>query len=229
MCVKKNTLAESHIPDNNYSHCHFSLNQITVMKFLCTELLFQWLKKESKILVLLLCLTSGVFAQDFTEDLMGIYLSREDFILNKISHLQRIDSVHYLQKDFNGNVLLNSNGVVTKFAHDDIFGYHYEASKYLAYGKKENWLSPSGYLKIEDEGTLVVYSQKGGHFKTAHSTFYYFNRSIDLPVKRLTIKNLKNEFPQNPNLISSFKKHRTSLTKRKGNHLVVNNIIKSES
>ena len=186
---------------------------------------FCWWAGRNLGLWTLFLLAPTSLAQEIpSANLSGIYLSKEDFASNSISFAHEIDSKHYLQIDLNRNIILVRNDITTKFGPGECFGYHYRSDKYRAYSERWSWRTYIGYYKIEDEGTLIVYSKRG-HHKSLNAIFYYYSQSADSPILRLNIKNLKKEFPDNPELVGQLKKHRSSLKKRRGNHLVVNNII----
>ena len=182
-----------------------------------------WGGRNLGLRILFLFASASSFAQEMSSaNFSGIYLTREDFTNNRISFAHEINSINYLQIDLNSNIILIRNGRATKFRYGECFGYHFKGSKYRAYGARWTWLTDIGYYRIEDEGTLIIYSKRG-HDKSPNAIFYYYSRSADSPIVRLNIKNLKKEFPDNPELVLSLKRHRTSL-KKKDNHLVVNNI-----
>ena len=165
------------------------------------------------------------FAQEITSgNSSGIYLTKEDFTNSSISFAHEIDSRNCLQIDLNSNIILVRNAIATKFRYGECFGYHYKGDRYRAYSVGWSWFTYIGYYKIEDERTLIIYSKRG-HHKSPNAIFYYYSRLADSPIFGLNIRNLKKEFPDNPELVGKLKKHRSSLYKRRGNHLVVNNII----
>ena len=183
-----------------------------------------WGGRNLGLRILFLFAPASSFAQEMSSaNFSGIYLTRKDFISSSISLAHEIDPINYLQIDLNGNIILIRNGRATKFRYGECFGYHYKGSKYRAYGVRWTWLTDIGYYRIEDEGTLIIYSKRG-HHKSPSAIFYCYSRSADSPIFRLSIKNLKREYPDNPELVLRLKKHRSSLTKRKGSHLVINNI-----
>lgn len=186
---------------------------------------FYWWARRNLGLWILFLFAPTSFAQEISStNLSGIYLTKEDFTNNRISFAHEVDSRNYLHIDLNNSVFLIRNELPTKFRYGECFGYHYRGSKYRAFGVRWSWVTDIGYYKIEDEGALTIYSRKG-HHKSPNAVFYFYSLSADSPILRLNIKNLKKEFPENHELVLSLKRHRSSLKKRQGNHLVVNNII----
>ncbi|HZY80298.1 MAG TPA: hypothetical protein VFE50_12290 [Cyclobacteriaceae bacterium] len=96
-----------------------------------------------------------------------------------------------------GELALNSDGHWTFLRPADTPGVQAGNSFYR--GDK------TGFYKVESSGDIVIYSQPG-IFKTAGTTFYYFSRSMESPIYRLTKRNLR-RFHQDPHLIRDFRHH----------------------
>ncbi len=89
--------------------------------------------------------------------------------------------------------------------------------------RKKKVFSLTGTYIIEDEGTLIIYSQRG-FYKTAHHIFFYFSETSDAPIMRLNMKNLKHVL-HDPALIKRLKHDRRDLLKRDGEHMMINSIV----
>jgi hypothetical protein len=158
-------------------------------------------------LVVLLSVTDSWSQQQKSDNANGLFLTKEDFLSNKVSFLQERDSLDDLREDLNENIVLIRNGKKTIYRHDAIFGYYYNGSKYIGFGKHKNWFSDVGFYKIEDEGVLIIYSEPG-YRQNADHVFYFYSRQLDSPVRRLTFRHLRSDFKENQAFIDSLRKYR---------------------
>jgi hypothetical protein len=190
------------------------------------EISFIKIEMKTILLSLLLGLLTTVSAQNAGGDReIGLFRSKEDFIRNEISDRRISDSLYYLVEDFSGKLIFTRNGMREEIPFESIFGYYNQGVKYRAFKDSKSILPVSGYFKLEDEDAVIVYS-KYGYLKSANTKFYYFSRTIDSAIVRLTVKNLSKEFPASKEFTSALKKSKYELGDRKGEHSIVNNIIR---
>jgi hypothetical protein len=176
--------------------------------------------------------TTGGWAQNPPIDnLIGVYSTKEDFIANKISYQHERDAANDLKVDVNENILLRHEGVIRKIKHQEVFGYYYQGQKYVAYGVRKSLFTDIGYYKVEDEGILLIYSIQS-YRGNGNQSFYLYSRTIDSPVKRLTFRNIKNEFHDQPEFIVELKKYKSvsrdrfNMKDADDDHKVINNLLK---
>ena len=154
------------------------------------------MKKKNLILALasgLCILNLYSFAQD---DSSGIYKTAEDFQQRKLSYAINCKTEKHkirLNDFFNKPYLLvKHNDSTIKLYKKDIFGYRFcTGDTYRAKGKKEYQV-----LNYE-EAVIIIYRKnvtKPPRGKT-NVTNYYFSRDAFSPIQKLTIKNLKEAFP----------------------------------
>jgi len=134
----------------------------------------------------------------------GIYLSKEDFIKNRISSCVEQDKSNGLEQKLD-EVILTRDGKKYKLAFGTFYGYYKDGSRYRAYSSGLKAVSYQGYYKIESDSNIFVYSKLVYTPKTNGRTWYYYSETLDSPMKRLTIKNMRKDFAGQPEYISAAK------------------------
>ena len=149
---------------------------------------------------LILALSAGLFIFNrvsFAQnDSSGIYKTAEDFQQQKLSYAINCKTEKHkikLNDFFNKPYLfVKHNDSTIKLYKKDIFGYRFCTGEiYRANGKKEYQV-----LNYE-ESMIIIYRKnvtKPPRGKT-NVTNYYFSKDAFSPIQKLTIKNLKETFP----------------------------------
>ena len=131
----------------------------------------------------------------------GIYLSKEDFIEDKISLYAEHDTRNGIEQKLD-NVILTRDGKKYKLAYGTFYGYYKDGFRFRSYSGSEKSISYRGYYKIESDSNIFVYSRLVYTPKTSGRTWYYYSETLDSPVKRLTTKNMLKDFADQPEYLS---------------------------
>jgi len=124
----------------------------------------------------------------------GIYLTEQDYKTHHVSYnLSRQDKL-ILNEFLNGkNVSLVYQGKKVKLAKSDIFGYRNDGHDFRFYNNE-------AYAIMDTAGFLLYSKQKltqqGKGYKPVEQ--FYFSVNGAQPVMELTVRNLWNSFPKQP-------------------------------
>lgn len=181
--------------------------------------------KSIKFIVIVL-LAKVASAQTTTiNEFNGLYKTKEDFIINKVTNEHLTDSLNYIDLKFDGKVILVRDGIAKRISLDSAFGFFHDGSKYRVFNTSKGYLTPKGYFKLEDEDVVCVYSQKG-YLKSANHDFFFFSLNFAEPIHHLSVSNLKRYFQQDDELTKLLKHKKSELTMKQGEHLVLNNVLR---
>ena len=182
------------------------------------------------LLSALLC-TSFLFSQDKDSCKAGVYLTKDDFLNNRLSHV-----IHTGEKgtkldftfpaDMTLAVKLITPDTTLKFEAGTIYGYN-DCGRIFRYyhgGKELN--AQEDYYEVKEVKDLVIYSSA---FVSDEETFY--SRTLSDPIHRLTLQNLEDDFKSNPAFLEAVKKLNREpgeglATKDESGHYLINKLYK---
>ncbi|HEY5749111.1 MAG TPA: hypothetical protein VIU12_23745 [Chryseolinea sp.] len=160
----------------------------------------------------------------------GIFITVQDLATNKVSEQTKTDDLNTVVVNLDNNVLLIRKGVEQHYKFGTLSGYYKDGYRYRAFGKKSIF-STSGYYKVLDDAGLIIYSKRSGNHKTGGKTFYYYSTGWDAPVRKLTRRNLKEDFSYDPVFVdaaTSTLQGQVFLTEKNG-HLLINDLYLSRT
>ena len=117
-----------------------------------------------------------------------ILLNPEDHAI-KVKNFKRIYKTNSIsiQLDSNRQQILDNSAV---------WGYQYgNGAIYRNYN--------NDFIKVEEDGSLVVYSRKTSGFRGRQLTVYYFSKTLGSPVLKLDLNNILVQFKDNPCFIEN--------------------------
>jgi len=185
--------------------------------------------KKTIFIALLIFFVQVVAAQNKDACHAGVYLTKEDFISNKLSH--------EINKDIKGNKIefpIPADWILTikiitpdsvfKFKQGTIYGF-YDCGKKFRYSPGGRLYAPEDFYRIEEDHHLVIYTSVfvGGNE-------YYYSVTPTAPIQRLNIRNLKQDFVKYPEFVSNAKKldkeeiHGNLAKRDKDGYFILNNI-----
>jgi len=106
--------------------------------------------------------------------------------------------------DNNSTLIIKASDRQYRFEFGELFGYSLDSNRYRLYGNKSP-LEFYGYYKIIDESGLLVYVRKIQRYKGGPGLTYFFSKDLQAPVRMLTLRELKKEFPDQPDFIEKVK------------------------
>jgi len=152
----------------------------------------------------------------------GIFITPQDLATSHVSEQTTTDDLNTVVVNLDNNVLLIRRGVEQRYKFGTLSGYYKNGYRYRAFGKKSIF-STSGYYKVLDDAGLIIYSKRSGNHKTGGKVFYYYSTGWDAPVRKLTRKNLKEDFSHDPVFVdaaTSTLQGQVFLTEKNGRMLI---------
>ncbi len=162
--------------------------------------------KKQLLFSTFLLFSLGGIAQKTDSCYSGVYLTKEDFLRNRLSH--RINESVKGEKlaftfpaDLTLTVKIVDKDSIFKFKPGEIYGYRQCNDVFRFYPGAELSVQEDFY-KIEDIKGLILYSSS---FYIAGDELFY---SVDLssPIHRLTYRMLKKQFKNSPAFLQALKK-----------------------
>ncbi|MCR8558892.1 hypothetical protein KXD93_14645 [Mucilaginibacter sp. BJC16-A38] len=134
-----------------------------------------------------------VHAQN-SKSVTGIYLTEQDYKLNKLTYVLGDNEKLQLNEFLNGkNISLLYQGKKVKLAKSDIYGYKLHNQDYRIFNNE-------AYGIIDTVGFTIYKKQKLTQQGKGYTPVerYFFSAGNKQPVLALTIENLWNSFPSQP-------------------------------
>ncbi|MCT4317804.1 hypothetical protein CMT34_17435 [Elizabethkingia anophelis] len=127
---------------------------------------------------------------------------------------------------FYNKLTLKDGKLKRKYKHGSLWGYK-KGNDVFRYYDKASTFGTYGYHKIIDQNGLVIYSKKesGGYRMSSTYTVHFYSKDLDSPLKKLTIKNLKTDFPD-PSFIAELEKLKSLTEKDDNAGFEINNIYR---
>jgi hypothetical protein len=160
----------------------------------------------------------------------GIFTTVQDLATNNVSEQTKTDDLNTVVVNLDDNVLLIRRGFEQRYKFGTLSGYYKDGYRYRAFGEK-GIFSTSGYYKVLDDAGLIIYSKRSSNHKTGGKTFYYYSMGWNAPVRKLTGKNLKEDFSNDPAFVdaaTSALQGQVFLTQKNG-HMLINDLYLSRT
>jgi hypothetical protein len=130
-------------------------------------------------------------AQSSTKSIAGIYMTEQDYKLNKLSYVLGENDKLKLNEFLNGkNISLNYHGKKITLAKNEIFGYRMHNQDFRFFQNESYTIIDTAGFTIYGREKLTQ-SVKGSKQEQA----YFFSVNLIQPVLKLTIANLSDNFP----------------------------------
>jgi outer membrane pore protein E len=150
--------------------------------------------------------TGGVLnAQSEKPCTAGIYKTEQDFIHNRLSHKintgDKGNKFRFLfPADLKLTIKMETPDSTMEFKPGSVYGYQLCGKRYRYYPGGD-LLAQEDFYGVEEEGGLIIYSSV---HVSGDEVFY--SRDLSSPIRRLTMKNLEEDFAAYPDFIASVKK-----------------------
>lgn len=167
----------------------------------------------SGLVAVLLC-TLPAHSQKTDSCFAGVFVTQDDFINNHLSYRINTDvKDHKLSftfpADFTLTLKIMTPDTTFKFVPGTIYGFYECGSVYRYYPGEMELNAQEDFYKIEEAGGLIIYSSV---FVSGDEIFY--SKSLTSSIRRLTLRNLKEDFRNYPDFIEKVEKMRQRLADR---------------
>lgn len=124
----------------------------------------------------------------------GIFYSIESYNARKFDDSLCLDNPKnkIYEGSFNRLVLKSIDRTKKKYKYGEIFAYQ-KGNKLFVFQKQDKALDDYGFFPIMDTTGLIIYSRKESRYRGTSLSFYY-SIEIGARIKRLSIKNIKQDF-----------------------------------
>ncbi|MCU0382514.1 MAG: hypothetical protein MUF68_00480 [Cyclobacteriaceae bacterium] len=145
----------------------------------------------------------------------GLYLTHADYCKNNIARYDNEQRNFIKIKVTNGNTLIvKNNQSKTHYKFGDVAGFISNGVKYRTV-PRENFFSYHGYAREVEKGSVIIYTIRSMGYKNTY-TQHFYSLSDSAQIKILSIKNLEEDFKNDPTFIQKIKvlKKKESLTQK---------------
>ncbi len=172
-------------------------------------------------LVVVLLFVLPAHAQKKDSCFAGIFITQADFVNNHLSYKINTDVKGYklsftFPADFTLTPKIITPDTTFKFAPGNIYGFSECGRLYRYYPGGKEWNAQEDYYKIEQAGGLIIYSSV---FVSGDEIFY--STSLTSFIRRLTLRNLKEDFWNYPDFIAKIEKLKQRLADRDDNGFLI--------
>ncbi len=190
------------------------------------KLSYSFFRRAACSLVALFLLTLPVYSQKTDSCLAGVYITQDDFVNNNLSHkINTADKDHKLgftfPADFTLTVKIVTPDSTLKFPPGTIYGFSECGSIFRFYPGGKELNAQEDFYKIEDAGGLILYSSV---FVSGDEIFY--STSLTSSIRRLTLKNLKEDFGNYPDFIAELEKMKLRIADRDESGFLIMDLYK---
>jgi len=190
-----------------------------------------FLQVASCFVVFILCILPA-HAQQTDSCIAGVFLTQSDFLNDQLSHKINTAAKGYklsfnFPADLTLTLKIKTPDSTFKFVPGSIYGYSECGHLYRFYAGGKEWNAQEDFYKLEEasdtEGAdgLILYSSV---FVSGDEIFY--SRSLTSSIHRLTFKNLKDDFWDNPHFVDKVEKMKQRLASRDENGFLVMHLYK---
>lgn len=151
----------------------------------------------------------------------GVFITQDDFINNHLSYkINTADKDYKLSftfpADFTLTLKIKTPDTTFKFAPGTIYGFSECGSVYRFYPGGKELNAQEDFYKIEEAGGLILYSSA---FVSGDEIFY--STSLTSSIRRLILRNLKEDFQNYPDFIAKVEKIKNRLADREENGFII--------
>jgi len=151
----------------------------------------------------------------------GVFITQDDFVNNHLSYKINTAAKDYklsftFPADFTLTLKIVTPDTIFKFAPGTIYGFSECGSVYRYYPGGKELNAQEDFYKIEEAGGLIIYSSA---FVSGDEIFY--SMSLTSYIRRLTLRNLKEDFRNYPDFIEKVEKMKLRLADRDDNGFLI--------
>lgn len=165
---------------------------------------------------------SGRDGRENCEKRAGIFESSDSYVKHDITHTVCLsENQNSVKVNLSYNVIIRDKEAKFTYNRKSIYGYS-NGEAAFRYFETKGIFDPYGYFQFQDTSGIIIYSQRNwaGFFGQAR-TFYFYSLSLNSPIKRLIISNLKRDFP-NDGFIEAVKQLKYLNEKTQSNKYAIN-------
>jgi hypothetical protein len=177
--------------------------------------------RVTRALVPIFLLALPVYSQQTKSCIGGVYITQNDFVDNDLSYKINTAAKGYklsfnFPADFTLTLKVVTPDTTYKFPPGTIYGFSECGSVYRFYHGGKELNAQEDFYKIEEAGGLIIYSSV---FVSGDEIFY--SKSLTSSIRRLTLKNLKEDFGNYPDFIAEAEKMKLTLADRDENGFLI--------
>ena len=151
----------------------------------------------------------------------GVFITQDDFVNNHLSYKINAAAKDYklsftFPADFTLTLKIVTPDTIFKFAPGTIYGFSECGNVYRYYPGGKELNAQEDFYKIEEVGGLIIYSSA---FVSGDEIFY--SMSLTSYIRRLTLRNLKEDFRNYPDFIEKVEKMKLRLADRDDNGFLI--------
>ena len=180
-----------------------------------------FLRQVGSGLVALFLFILPAHSQKIDSCFAGVFITQDDFVSNRLSH--KINTTVKGNKlgftfpaDFTLTLKIVTPDTTFKFVPGTIYGFSECGHVYRFYPGGKELNAQEDFYKIEEAGGLILYSSV---FVSGEEIFY--STRLTSSIRRLTLRNLKEDFWNYPNFISKVEKMKRRLADRDENGFLI--------
>ena len=182
---------------------------------------YYFLRQVGTCLVAVLLFTLPAHSQETDYCFAGVFITQDDFINNHLSYKINTAVKGYklnftFPADFTLTLKVITPDTTFKFAPGTIYGFSECGSVYRYYPGGKEWNAQEDYYRIEEVGGLMIYSSV---FVSGDEIFY--STSLTSSIRRLTFRNLKEDFWNYPDFIAKVEKMKLRIADRDDNGFII--------
>jgi hypothetical protein len=175
---------------------------------------YNFFRRVGSSLVAVLLFVLSAHAQKIDSCFAGVFMTQDDFVNNRLSYKINTAVKDYklsftFPADFTLTLKIVTPDTVFKFAPRSIYGFSECGNVYRYYPGGKELNAQEDFYKIEEAGGLIIYSSA---FVSGDEIFY--SMSLTSTIRRLTLRNLKEDFWNYPDFISKAEKMKLRIADR---------------
>ena len=142
--------------------------------------------------------------QNSNTKLNAIYGTCADFLNNQYKfYAPEGVKIHFRFNIASDNFVVSTPDTLFSILHGSIYGYQFEGNQFRYYNPCKTFDDIyTGYYKIEEKGTLIIYS-----LEIKDDEKIYFSTDHCSKILKLTNKNLEKTFQDNPQVLNAIRKN----------------------
>jgi hypothetical protein len=182
---------------------------------------YHFIRQVGNCLVGILLFILPAHSQKAEPCFAGVFITQDDFISNHLSYKINTALKDYklsftFPADFTLTLKIVTPDSTLKFPPGTIYGFSECGSVYRYYSGGKELNAQEDFYKIEEAGGLVIYSSV---FVSGDEIFYSTN--LTSSIRRLTLRNLKEDFWNHPDFIAKVEKMKSRIADRNDNGFII--------
>ena len=183
--------------------------------------LYHFLRQVGNCVVAVLLFILPAYSQKTDSCFAGVFITQDDFVNNHLSYKINTAAKDYklsftFPADFTLTLKIVTPDTIFKFAPGTIYGFSECGRVYRYYPGGKELNAQEDFYKIEEAGGLIIYSSA---FVSGDEIFY--SMSLTSSIRRLTLRNLKEDFRNYPDFIEKVEKMKLRLADRDDNGFLI--------